>query len=102
MITPPDETYSTAQAAGLINRSEKQCARYLEAGILKGSRSTGRWRVTALAIWQHLGIEQEMMRLWMDYCRAASADDKPAARCPEEAAVRDKTMPPSSIGNSRV
>jgi hypothetical protein len=34
MITPPDETYSTAQAASLLGMSERQCARYLEAGLL--------------------------------------------------------------------
>jgi predicted site-specific integrase-resolvase len=69
MITPPDETYSTAQAASLIGLSERQCARYLAAGLLKATRRNGRWRVTALAIWQHLGIQEEMMRLWLEYCR---------------------------------
>jgi hypothetical protein len=77
MITPPDETYSTAQAANLINKSEKQCGRYLEAGILKGTRPNGRWQVTAYAIWKYLGIEQEMMRLWLDYCQSPDRAPKP-------------------------
>lgn len=77
MITPPDETYSTAEAASLLGISERQCARYLEAGLLMGMRPNGRWRVTALAVWKHLGIEQEMMRLWLEYCRQPGADNKP-------------------------
>jgi hypothetical protein len=68
MITPPDETYSTAQAARLLDMSERQCARHLKAGLIKAHRPNGRWRVTALALWKYLGIEQEMLRLWLDYC----------------------------------
>lgn len=74
MITPPDETYSTAEAASLLGMSERQCARYLKTGRLHGMRPNGRWRVTALAIWKHLGIEQEMTRLWLDYCRQPGAN----------------------------
>jgi len=77
MITPPDETYSTAEAASLLGVSERQCARYLADGLVRAQRPNGRWRVTALALWQYLGIDQEMMGLWLDYCsRAATAGTK--------------------------
>ena len=71
MITPPDETYSTAAAASLLGVSERQCARYLADGLIRAQRPNGRWRVTALALWQHLGIDREMMQLWLDYCARA-------------------------------
>lgn len=74
MITPPDETYSTAEAAQLLRRCERQTLRYLTAGRLNGSRASGRWTVTALAIWRFQGVEQEMMALWSDYCRHLQAD----------------------------
>lgn len=76
MITPPDETYSTAEAAHLLDVSERQCARYLKDGLIRAQRPNGRWLVTALALWQYLGIDQEMMRLWLDYCERAQDRDR--------------------------
>lgn len=68
MITPPDETYSLAEAAQLLRRSERQLQRYVASGRMLGSRASGRWIVTALAIWRFQGIEAEMSALWRDYC----------------------------------
>jgi hypothetical protein len=85
MITPPDETYTTAEAASLIGISERQCARYLNAGLIRGTRPNGRWRITALAIWRHLGVEQEMMALWLEYCRqAGNSTPAEASEPPQE------------------
>jgi hypothetical protein len=68
MITPPDETYSTAEAASILRVSERQCARYLAKGLISARRPNGHWLVTAVALWKYLGIEDEMMRVWLDYC----------------------------------
>ncbi len=92
MITPPDETYSTAQAASFLDMSERQCARNLKAGIIKAQRPNGRWRVTALALWQYLGIDREMMQLWLDYCsQARSTGNLSGANAAD---VGPETMPP--------
>lgn len=97
MITPPDETYSTAEAARLLDISERQCARYLASGLIRAQRPNGRWRVTALALWQHLGIETEMMRLWLDYCRQLENQESAA----EPSAFVEAEQPPrSSVDNS--
>lgn len=73
MITLPDETYSTAEAASLLGVSERLCARYLADGLIRAKRPNGHWRVTAIAIWRYLGIDEEMMRLWLDYCSRSPA-----------------------------
>lgn len=73
MITPPDETYSPAEAGAVLGRSERQVLRYLSDGRLEGSRISGRWRVTAVALWRFQGIEAEMLALWCDYCLRAEA-----------------------------
>lgn len=92
MITPPDETYSTAEAASLIGVSERQCARYLADGLIRAQRPNGRWRVTAIALWQYLGIDQEMMRLWLDYC------SRPLAEAPSASADGPETSEEKSMG----
>lgn len=71
MIVAPDETYSVAEAGGLLRKSERQVLRYLTNGRLRGSKASGRWTVTALQIWAFQGIADEMMACWRDYCRAA-------------------------------
>ena len=65
---PPDESLTTAEAADELNMSERQVRRYLIAGQLKGSRSTGRWKTTALDIWRFKGIAAEMLENWRCYC----------------------------------
>ncbi|WP_424934764.1 helix-turn-helix domain-containing protein [Amaricoccus macauensis] len=96
MITPPDETYSTAEAAAILSVSERQCGRYLDAGLIRAQRPNGRWRVTALALWRYRGIEGEMMRLWLDYCHEAAAQtlaDPTAPEAPDQATQEDDTNP---------
>ncbi|WP_424934368.1 helix-turn-helix domain-containing protein [Amaricoccus macauensis] len=83
MITPPDETYSTAEAADIIGISERQCSRHLDAGRIQALRPNGRWRVTALALWRYHGIEHEMMKLWRDYCREAENQALAGLAAPE-------------------
>lgn len=67
-LQPPDAPLSISEAADELNRSERQVRRYLEAGKLKGSRSTGRWTLTALDVWRFKGIESEMLQNWRTYC----------------------------------
>ena len=44
MIVAPDETYSAAEAGGILRRSERQVLRYLDSGRLRGSRASGAGR----------------------------------------------------------
>lgn len=73
MITAPDDTFTAAEAADQLRKSPRQVQRLLSAGHLQGTRPNGRWSVTALALWRHLGIEAEMTALWLEYCREAAA-----------------------------
>lgn len=80
MMTPadimaPDETFSVAEAAEMLRKSERQVLRYLTFGALKGSRASGRWQVAALHIWQFQNIAEDMMAQWQAYCRANLAAD---------------------------
>ena len=68
MILPPDETFTAAEAAAELDRSPKQVRRYLETGILGGSRASGRWTTTALDIWRYKNIADEMLENWRRYC----------------------------------
>ena len=83
-VTPPDETYSAAEAGVVLERSERQVLRYLGMGRLRGSRASGRWTVTALHIWQFQGIVDEMMENWRVYCRLAEGEE-------EDAQIQDVT-----------
>ncbi len=77
MILAPDETFTTREAAEQLRKSERQILRYLNDGSLEGDRRNGRWQITALAIWKHQGIAQEMQEIWVDYCvRMAGHDIK--------------------------
>ncbi len=73
MITAPDDTYSAEEAARQLRKSPRQVQRLLASKRLQGARPTGRWTVTALAIWRYLGIEAEMTALWIEYCQRAEA-----------------------------
>lgn len=74
MIIAPDDTYTPEEAAPLLRKSTRQVQRLLASGALKGTNPTGRWQVTALALWRFLGIEEEMTALWLEYCRRAVAE----------------------------
>jgi phage baseplate assembly protein gpV len=76
MIDAPDDTYSAAEAAVKLERSERQVHRYLDGGRLRGSKASGRWTVTALHIWEFQGIADEMMTNWRAYCRLAEAEQE--------------------------
>lgn len=95
-MTPPDEIYSTKEAAGLLGINPRSVQRRLEAGQLAGVRFGRTWRITALALWRYMGIEADMLALWRDYCR----EDAVAQR---EAAARTDAAPSAqsvSIHNS--
>lgn len=72
MFTPPDEIYSAREAAEELRKSERQVQRYLKSGKLKGTRPSGPWQITALALWKYQGIEQEMRQDWIEYCILAT------------------------------
>ncbi|MCP1169383.1 hypothetical protein [Limimaricola litoreus] len=76
MITAPDETFTVAEAGVVLERSERQVLRYLEAGRLRGSKASGRWMLTAFHIWEFQGIADAMMENWRTYCRLAQAKIK--------------------------
>ena len=56
MLVPPTETYSVAEAAAELRKSERQVHRYLKDGRLRGSNASGRWAVTAMQIWEFQGV----------------------------------------------
>lgn len=68
MNTPPDESYTAAEAGDILAKSERQVLRYLSDGRLGGSRASGRWMTTALQIWKFQGIADEMMHSWRVAC----------------------------------
>ena len=68
MKTPPDESYTAAEAGDILGKSERQVLRYLSDGRLGGSRASGRWMTTALQIWKFQGIAEEMMHSWRVTC----------------------------------
>ncbi|MCZ4262606.1 hypothetical protein O4G76_17350 [Limimaricola sp. G21655-S1] len=74
MIIAPDATYTVAEAGVVLERSERQVLRYLEAGRLRGSRASGRWILTALHIWEFQGIADAMLENWRNYCRLAEQE----------------------------
>ena len=79
LITAPDDTFTPEEAAPLLRRSPRQVQRLLASGKLKGTNPTGRWSVTALALWRFLGIEEEMTNLWLEYCRRAQKNTDEAS-----------------------
>lgn len=76
IVAAPDESYSVAEAAAVLQRGERQVLRYLTSGRLRGSQASGRWTVTALHIWQFLGIADEMLESWRTYARAVELEHK--------------------------
>ncbi|MBK1637319.1 helix-turn-helix domain-containing protein [Rhodovulum adriaticum] len=68
LTTPPDETYTTPEAANQLEVSDRQVRRYLSSGRLKGTRVRGHWTTTALDIWRFKGIADEMLESWRRYC----------------------------------
>ena len=77
MMVPPTETYSVAEAAAELRKSERQVLRYLTSGRLRGSNASGRWAVTAMQIWEFQGVAEEMMESWRTYClRLESKSDE--------------------------
>ncbi|WP_371154123.1 hypothetical protein [Jannaschia sp. 2305UL9-9] len=75
MITAPDRTFTVAEAAAVLERSERQVLRYLEAAQLRGSKASGRWMLTAFHIWEFQGIADAMMENWRISCRLAQAEE---------------------------
>lgn len=76
MMVAPDDSYSAAEAAVQLNKSERQVQRYLSSGRLRGSKASGSWTVTALQIWQFHGIAEEMLQSWREYCRTFEEFEK--------------------------
>lgn len=74
-LTAPDDVFSTAEAAVLLKKSQRQVQRLLEKGKLAGIRPNGAWVVTAIAIWKYNGIEEDMRQLWIDACAKANRLD---------------------------
>jgi hypothetical protein len=68
MIIAPDDTFTAAEAAPLLRKSTRQVQRMLNDGLVHGVQPNGRWTVTALAIWKYLGIDEDMIKLWLEYC----------------------------------
>ena len=101
MITPPDELYSTEEAASLLGVDPRSVQRWLKAGKLAGVRFGREWRVPALALWRHTGIEADMLALWRDYCReeaaarGAAAQVAGAARSQPSGPTDDRSEPGS-------
>lgn len=73
MILAPDDTFTAAEAAPHLRKSTRQVQRMLSAGLVHGVRRNGRWTLTALAIWRYHGIQEEMMKLWLEYCSQEAA-----------------------------
>jgi hypothetical protein len=73
MIMAPDDTFTAAEAAPHLRKSTRQIQRMLNDGIVHGVRRNGRWTLTALAIWRYLGIHEDMMKLWLEYCTQEAA-----------------------------
>lgn len=86
MTPPPDESYSAAEAAEILRRSERQVQRYLASGRLGGSQASGRWMTTALHIWKFQGIAEDMLENWRAVCRHSEEMQK---------TVTDQTVPTS-------
>jgi hypothetical protein len=75
-IMAPDEVFTAAEAAVHLRRKTRQVQRYLERGLLAGTRPAGRWQTTALAIWRFQGIEQEMIDLWLKHCASRNVGEE--------------------------
>ncbi|MEY8838282.1 helix-turn-helix domain-containing protein [Cribrihabitans sp. XS_ASV171] len=75
MIAAPDDIFTTREAAEFLRKSERQLQRYLKDGRLKAQRRNGRWQITALALWTFQGIDQEMQKLWVEYCVRVAQND---------------------------
>lgn len=74
-IVPPDEPFTTEEAAYYLGISQRQVQRLLASKKLHGLRPSGRWIITALALWRYLGIEEDMKSLWVRSLREPDADD---------------------------
>lgn len=96
-IIAPDTVFSASEAADYMGRSTRQVQRYLDDGKLLGNRNTGRWQVTAMAIWRFRGVEEEMVSAWVDYCvrfaRSEMADEIAHAQVEIEAAPVPSSSP---------
>jgi len=75
-ILAPDDTFTAAEAAPLLRKSTRQVQRMLNNGLVHGVRPNGRWTLTALAIWKYLGIDEDMMKSWLEFCTQEAARQK--------------------------
>jgi hypothetical protein len=76
MIIAPDDTFTAAEAAPYLRKSTRQVQRMLNDGLVHGVRRNGRWTLTALAIWRYFDIDEDMMKLWFEYCTQEVAKQK--------------------------
>ena len=75
MIIAPDDIFSPAEAGPHLRKSTRQVQRMLKNEELVGVSRNGRWVVTAVAIWRYLGIEDEMIDIWLKFCRLGPETD---------------------------
>lgn len=68
MIIAPDDIFTPEEAGPHLRKSTRQVQRMLKNKELAGVFRNGRWNITAVAIWRYLGIEDEMVNIWIEFC----------------------------------
>lgn len=66
-MNSPESTLSSREVAETLRVTLRQAQREIASGRLASVQRAGRARVTRLALWRYLGVEAEMMRLWLDH-----------------------------------
>ncbi|SEA96270.1 hypothetical protein [Rubrimonas cliftonensis] len=78
-MNSPESTLSSREVATTLGVTLRQAQREIAAGRMASVQRAGSARVTRLALWRYLGIETEMMRLWLDHLdRRAGSEADPA------------------------
>jgi len=79
-MNSPESTLSSREVAETLRVTLRQAQRVIASGRLGSVQRTGRARVTRLALWRYLGVEAEMMRLWLDHLDRRAAADTEATK----------------------
>lgn len=82
-MNSPESTLSSREVAETLRVTLRQAQREIASGRIAAVDRAGRARVTRLALWRYLGVENEMMRLWLDHLeRRAAAEADPTKTMP--------------------
>jgi len=79
-MNSPESTLSSREVAETLRVTLRQAQRVIASGRIRSVHRTGRARVTRLALWRYLGVEAEMMRLWLDHLDRRAAADTEATK----------------------